>query len=81
MSDEDDVDDIDAEQDELDREEDDKELEDWDEYRKEAEEVSEEVRAWLRSAPGARAHPVGSGRGMTVFAASCSGCPRPSRRS
>lgn len=44
MSDEDDVDDIDAEQDEVEREEDDKELEDWDEYRKEAEEVSEE---WL----------------------------------
>lgn len=45
MSDEDDVDDVDVEQDEV---ESDKEIEEWEDYRKEIEEVFEEVRVCFR---------------------------------
>ncbi|XP_077615105.1 leucine-rich repeat-containing protein 23 [Crocuta crocuta] len=44
MSDEDDLEDFDADQDDLEKEEDEKETEEWEEYRKEGEDVSEE---WL----------------------------------
>lgn len=58
MSDEDDLDDIEPDQDDLEKEEDEKETDEWDDYRKEGEEVSEEVRAWRRGpgvlGPGAR---------------------------
>lgn len=45
MSDEDDLDDIEPDQDDLEKEEEDKEMEEWEDYKKDGEEVSEEVRA------------------------------------
>lgn len=80
MSDEDDVDDIDPEQDEVEREEDDKEIEEWDDYRKEGEEVSEEVRAW-RGGGSWGSGLEGDCKGIPVLPTSFSGCPPPSRRS
>lgn len=52
MSDEDDLDDIELDQDDLEKEEEDKEMEEWEDYKKDGEEVSEEVRAGRRG-PGA----------------------------
>lgn len=81
MSDEDDLEDFDADQDDLDKEEDEKETEEWEEYRKEGEDVSEEVRAWERGSGGVPGQGIRLGwKGMHGFPSSCSGCPSPSRR-
>lgn len=54
MSDEDDLEDFDADQDDLEKEEDERETEEWEDYRKEGEDLSEEVRAWEQRGPRAK---------------------------
>lgn len=80
MSDEDDLDDIDADQYDLEKEEDEREMEEWEDYRKDGEEASEEVRAWRRRVLGLWAGGWGSRKWMSLSPSSCSGSPRPSRR-